>query len=63
MKYKIAKKNGCWDGYVWDEKYKSWDHIFECSALTKLGCKHLVNKYHKKLKENAKSKSEEFELE
>lgn len=63
MKYKTTKSNGLWHGYVWNDNYKSWDCIYSCSALTKLGYKHLINKYHKRLKENVESKSEEFELE
>lgn len=63
MKYKVVKTDGWWNGYVWDENCKSWDRLFYCSALTKLGCKHLINQHHKKLKSNFGIKSEKFELE
>ena len=62
MRYKVAKKNGWWSAYVWDEERGGWDWIVDSSALTKIGCKHLVKKYHNKLKSNVESKCEEFEL-
>lgn len=63
MKYQVVKEGIAWYGYKWNETYKRWDYIDEAGALTKVGCKYLVNKYHKKLKSNPKIKFEEFELE
>lgn len=65
MKYKIAKRNRWWRAFVWDEERKRWDWIVDSLAFTKIGCKHLVKKYHNRLKSNVESKYkyEEFELE
>ena len=61
MRYRVEKENNFWYGYMWNEKHQRWDYIGVC-GFTKLECRHLIEKFHKRFNENFENESEEFEL-